>query len=356
LSVDTSTTTMTSGYFHFIISKLQLWWYRFVTAIRAFWALYHMPEEKVTAFLQSYELFEKDKMNGDHTDQNLIQDYYAVLNYLCAIGEVEKMYIPPKMDNTLGIYDNQLLFEKSMVKQLGITNNHRVLDLGCGRGRVAAHMCQASGGATIYGINIDQEQLDRAVEHASSNPFLSKRLNFRQGNFNHPLPYADNFFDSLYQIQVLTYATDMDALAREMYRVLKPGTKLSFLDWVQLENYNPSNSHHVSLIRRIKPLIGAVTTPSPKDFERSLEKAGFKIVISRDASVDGHQAELIEKACFFYESFNFLINFFVAIRVLPRHLKLLFDRLTKDGDAFIEADRLAIFTTSYQIVAEKPRL
>jgi len=32
----------------------------------------------------------------------------------------------------------------------------------------------------------------------------------------------------------------------------------------------------------------------------------------------------------------------------------LFDRLTKDGDAFIEADRLGIFTTSYQIIAQKP--
>jgi sterol 24-C-methyltransferase len=47
-------------------------------------------------------------------------------------------------------------------------------------------------------------------------------------------------------------------------------------------------------------LIGAVTTPSPRDFEVALEKAGFKILKSRDASVNGHQADLIEKAVFFF--------------------------------------------------------
>jgi len=44
----------------------------------------------------------------------------------------------------------------------------------------------------------------------------------------------------------------------------------------------------------------------------------------------------------------------VAVRIIPQHFKTLFDRLTKDGDAFIEADKMGIFTTSYQLIAEKP--
>jgi len=32
---------------------------------------------------------------------------------------------------------------------------------------------------------------------------------------------------------------------------------------------------------------------------------------------------------------------------------LLFERLTKDGPAFVEADRLRLVTTSYYIVARK---
>jgi len=316
--------------------------------------VYHMPEEKVTSFLKSYGLFEQEKMSSNNAEENLIRDYYGVLNYLCAIGEVEKMYIPPKIDNSVGVFQNQLLFEKKMMKDLNIKNTSRVLDVGCGRGRVAAHVSTASEGASVHGINIDHVQIERAIEYANSIPSLAEKLKFTIGNFNNPLPYDNEYFDALYQIQVLTYAKNMDEMAKEMFRVLKPGARLSFLDWVKLPNYNPKNELHQSLIRRIKPLIGAVTTPSPRDFENSLEKAGFRVVFSGDASVDGHQAELIEKACFFYESFTVIINTLVACKILPLHFKLLFDRLTKDGDAFIEADKLGIFTTSYQIVAEKP--
>jgi len=158
----------------------------------------------------------------------------------------------------------------------------------------------------------------------------------------------------MYQIQVLTYAKSLEAMCKELHRVLKPGARLSMLDWVKLPKYDPESEHHQRLIRRVKPLIGAVNTPSPKDFEDALEKAGFVVKFSGDASVSGHQAELIEKACFFYETFTVVINTLVWCRIIPLHLKTLFDRLTKDGDAFIEADKMGIFTTSYQLIAEKP--
>jgi hypothetical protein len=34
-------------------------------------------------------------------------DWYCVMNHLCSLGEVEKMYIPPAMDLSLGIIENQ---------------------------------------------------------------------------------------------------------------------------------------------------------------------------------------------------------------------------------------------------------
>jgi sterol 24-C-methyltransferase len=337
-----------------ILAKIQLFWYRFVTAIKALWTVYFMPQDKIDAFMKSYTLFEQDAMSANNAEENLLRDYYGIINELCCIGEVEKMYIPPKINANVGIFENQLLFEEKMIKDLKITGNSKVLDIGCGRGRVAAHIATASGGASVRGINIDPTQLAKARAHAESILFLNQRLAFTQGNFNNPLPYADESFDALYQIQVLTYAKDMDVLAQEMFRVLKDGGRISFLDWVVLPRYDPNNAHHVSLVKRIKPLIGAVTTPTPKDFESSLEKAGFRVLFSGDASPDGHQAELIERACAFYEFFTMIINTLVFFRILPKHFKILFDRLTKDGDAFVEADELGICTTSYQIIAEKP--
>jgi len=324
-----------------------------VTSCKALWALYHMPQEKVEAFMDSYNLFEQDNMNESPEQQHQrIQNYYAVINYLCAVGEVEKMYIPPLIDGNQGVYQNQLLFEQKMAKDLKVGKGMKVMDVGCGRGRVAGHIARLTG-SSVYGLNIDKTQLERAEEFKAANPDFSERLNFKHGSFNDPFPYPDNFFDALYQIQVLTYARSLEEISKEMFRVLKPGARVSFLDWVRLDKYDPNNKHHQNLISRVKPLIGAVSTPSPRDFERGLEKAGFKVIFSGDASINGHQADLIEKAVFFYETFTLIINTLVALG-LPKHLKLLFDRLTKDGDAFIEADRLGIFTTSYQLIAEKP--
>jgi len=282
----------------------------------------------------------------------MIRNYYAVINYLCAIGEVEKMYIPPTIDPSVGVYANQLLFEEKIVKDLDLTPSMKVLDIGCGRGRVAFHMANESG-CEVFGINIDKVQLERAAEFKEAHPEVGDRLNFQLANFNDPFPFPDEFFDALYQIQVLTYASSLQAICNEMYRVLKPGAKLSFLDWVKLDKFNPENRHHQELLGLVKPLIGAVTTPSPRDFEVALENAGFKVLFSGDASVGGHQADLIEKAVFFYETFSLIINALVALG-LPKHLKVMFDRLTLGGEAFIESDRMGIFTTSYQLIAVKP--
>ena len=44
---------------------------------------------------------------------------------------------------------------------------------------------------------------------------MGHRLNFVQGNYNDPLPFEDETFDALYQVQVLTYTIDPVKLFKE---------------------------------------------------------------------------------------------------------------------------------------------
>jgi sterol 24-C-methyltransferase len=325
--------------------------------------LYTLSPEHVNAFLGSYSLFDHDWPNEDNLKLSMgidyykevktkLVDYYRVLNHLCALGQIEKMYIPPALELSRSISANQVLFERKMSRDLGIKKGDTVLDIGCGRGRVASHVASHTG-ADVVGINIDPDQLDSARRFALENG-LARQCQFKVADLNDiPLPFASNSFDAVYQIQAFSYARRLEALFSDLHRVLKPGAKLACLDWVRLPKYDATNRQHADLMRRIKPLIGAIGTPSAEEYVHFLKRAGFKICISENPSVDGLQAPLIQNADQFFTRAARFVGLLVRMKVLPAHFRLLFDRLTKDGQAFIEADRQRLVTTSYYIVAHK---
>lgn len=330
-------------------------WYRVSTSLTALYAIFTLPKQHVDDFLKSYEIFDKEKIETAE-DTNNIVNYYKVVNHLCAVGEVEKMYIPPVMDAQKGIFANQIIWEeKGMAEKLDIGPGKKVLDVGCGRGRIAHHVAQFSG-AKVVGLNLDQSQVDMGKAHAAASNMLGSQLDFFQGNYNEPLPFEDEEFDALYHVQALTYAEDLVKLFKEMNRVLKPGAKISFLDWFALPAYQPEDPHHQKLLREVKAVIGAVRTPYPEEYDRALKEAGFEVISSQEASEDGgHQAPLVMTAQWFFEFLGVpVVNTLTAWGLIPMHFKTLLDRLTYGGESFVEADKLSLFTTSWQIIAQKP--
>ena len=335
---------------------------RLKTFRTSFRYLRNLSQKQVDDFMDSYIIY-----NLDWADEaamvaalglsyrgrvgECLRAYYGVLNHLCALGSVEKMYIPPLMDQRATVLENQLLYERAVMHAIGLKEGHHVLDLGCGRGRVAAHVATALPGVKVTGINIDPNQIVQAREFSAERGLPNE---FVVQDFNElPLPFADGQFDAFYQIQALSLCKDLPALFREIYRVMKPGARISLLDWVSLPAYDPANQEHVELMRRVKPLIGAVGTPTPKSLEQAVEKAGFVVLKSENASQDGLQAPLIDKVDGYFRTVRQMILGLVKIRCLPPHFKTLIDRLCLDGEAFVKMDNMRLATTSYWVVAEK---
>ncbi|KAL6231904.1 hypothetical protein BDW75DRAFT_218993 [Aspergillus navahoensis] len=333
---------------------------------KSFWKsfryLQHLTPKQVDDFMASYVIYNLDWSDEKQMVEALgedyqrkvgdcLQAYYGVLNHLCALGDVEKMYIPPFMSSKATVRENQLLYEESIAHDIGLKKGDKVLDLGCGRGRVAAHMSQYSG-AQVTGLNIDPNQVAQAKS-------FNARLGFESNSFivqdfnSLPLPFADNSFDAFYQIQALSLCKDLPALFREVHRVVKPGARISLLDWVSLPDYDPSNAEHAELMRRVKPLIGAVGTPTPEILESALIEAGFTVLRSDNASVGDLQAPLIDKVDLYFRSMRQVILGLVKAHVLPRHFKTLINRLCLDGQAFVKMDKRRLVTTSYRIIAQK---
>jgi sterol 24-C-methyltransferase len=345
-----------------VSSKVEFWLYRLSTVFKSIKILYTLPKDKVDAFLNSYSVYDYDwddekKLiedmgpNYKQEVQKRLVDWYYVLNHLCSIGQVEKMYIPPAIDPSASIIANQNLLEEMMCKDLGLKSGQKALDLGCGRGRVASHMAKMSG-ASIVGMNIDMNQLENGRRYAKGHGLPCE---FLQGNVNDiPYPFADGSFDGIYTIQcVFSMAKDLGKAFKEIHRLLKPGGKFVCLEWVTFDAYDPKNPHHLDLMRKIKPLIGAIGTQTAESCEKLLKQAGFEILRSEDPSVGGLQSSLIEHADKFFTRLKATINFLVRCKILPAHFKALFERFTQDGDAFVEGNRLRLMTSSYYMVAQK---
>jgi sterol 24-C-methyltransferase len=161
-----------------------------------------------------------------------VRAYYKVINYLLSIADIEKMYIPPQLDAKKGLYANQLLTEAMLAESLQcvhscssaalaaavdnttdircvfhcfdprrVGNASTLLDIGCGRGRIAHHMAALTGGH-VKGFNIDESQINNAIEYAKGTG-MEERLDFRVGDHHQPFQYADRSFDGAYSFQAV---------------------------------------------------------------------------------------------------------------------------------------------------------
>src|SRR4051812_43468434 len=232
-------------------SKLKFQLQRVSTILRSLKTVYTLPSEQIDAFLDSYNIYDHNWANEDEMKRTMgadyysvvkrkLVDYYNVLNQLCSVGQIEKMYIPPVMDLSKSVIANQTLFEQKMSRDLGLKRGSNALDIGCGRGRVATEMAAYSG-ANVQGINIDPGQIAHANRLAIEYG-LAKQCQFKIGDINNlPLSFSANAFDAVYHIQVFTYSRDLQALFKDIHRTLKPGARFACLDFVTLPDYDKNN-------------------------------------------------------------------------------------------------------------------
>lgn len=98
----------------------------------------------------------------------------------------------------------------------------QVLDVGCGAGVDLVRF--ARGGAVVTGVDLSPSAIALAREHFRQQ-HLQADLRVADGE---RLPFPDNTFDLVFAHGVVQYTADDRALARECFRVLKPGGESIF--------------------------------------------------------------------------------------------------------------------------------
>jgi len=103
--------------------------------------------------------------------------------------------------------------------QFGETSALKVLDAGCGTGRIAVELAKL--GHEVTGIDLHQESLLAAQGHAKD---MGVSIVFMQGEILKTLKgWANESIDLVICLEVLYVCSDYRQIIEEFYRVLKPG-------------------------------------------------------------------------------------------------------------------------------------
>ena len=105
----------------------------------------------------------------------------------------------------------------------------KVLDAGCGSGRLTVALARA--GAEVTGVDTSGERLEQARARAAA---AEVELKLLEADFNVPLPFADGSFDAVVSRLALMAADDPAGTLRELRRVLEPGGRIVTVVWGRL--------------------------------------------------------------------------------------------------------------------------
>jgi ubiquinone/menaquinone biosynthesis C-methylase UbiE len=109
---------------------------------------------------------------------------------------------------------------RDQAKRIAVTEDSRVLDVGCGIGGPARYLAHTYG-CQVDGIDLTPELIDTA-RVLTKRCKLDDRVKLRLGNAL-DLPYSDQTFDVVWCQNVSMNIADKTGLLAAVYRVLKPG-------------------------------------------------------------------------------------------------------------------------------------
>lgn len=153
------------------------------------------------------------------------------------------------------------------------SDDHRVLDAGCGRGGSMLRIAHRYPLSCVDGVTISRYQAEFCNTEFIKQR-LTDRLEVRHANFL-SLPYRDEYFTRAYCCETTQYALDLEPLFREIYRTLQLAGLFVIATWcfndddptTDVEKFvEPINDHYASTMHGIN------------EYTETLKRAGFTVI------------------------------------------------------------------------------
>ena len=120
-------------------------------------------------------------------------------------------------------------WRRAAVEAVAAAPDDRLLDVACGTGLVSRALVERWG-CHVVGLDQSASMLGRARAMLAQDPRLADRIDLVEGEAE-SLPFADGEFDHLTFTYLLRYVDDPAATLRELARVVKPGGRVSSLEF-----------------------------------------------------------------------------------------------------------------------------
>lgn len=338
-----------------------------VTAYKGFQNLRAMPAEDIDNFFQAYDVLEQLGADDQHGVKNpkeakAIHDFYKVLNQVLAVGVVmEIMLLPPSLDPSAGVLKNIDLWMDRMISFLDLKPGMKVLDVGSGRGKIAAKV-QKDTGAKVIQLNIDETQIAFSKELAKENG-NEDLMEWHIMDYNDPYPFIqDGTLDAQYCAQACAFMSDKSKFLKKVFQKLKPGGMVYNLEWLAKDksenasvvaNYDSSNKDHRELVRQTGVLVGGSFPSGINEWEVAFKEAGFELIASREPAPIPSLV-LLDKTNKVYEPLTHGLVWLADMGVVSPRFRELFLRLRTYWEGAVKAHELELVSLTYEFVARKP--
>jgi demethylmenaquinone methyltransferase/2-methoxy-6-polyprenyl-1,4-benzoquinol methylase len=120
-------------------------------------------------------------------------------------------------------------WRRAAVEAVAADPEDRVLDVACGTGMVSRALVDRWG-CRVVGLDQSAAMLGRARAMLAGDPRLAERVTLVEGEAE-SLPFGDREFDHLTFTYLLRYVDDPAATLRELARVVRPGGRVSSLEF-----------------------------------------------------------------------------------------------------------------------------
>ncbi|NJC11479.1 ubiquinone/menaquinone biosynthesis C-methylase UbiE [Micromonospora profundi] len=178
---------------------------------------------------------------------------------------------------------------RKVTDTLGLRAGEHLLDAGCGPGKTGVALARQLG-VRVTGVTVSAFEVEKANQRAEANG-VGGLARFELGDFMR-LSYPDGTFDAVLALESLQNATDLDQVLRELYRVLRPGGRLTLSDFSRESDSDP---------RRLATFMASIkltALPSLAEWTERVRAAGFEVEEYTQCGprVYGRKAKFLEAA------------------------------------------------------------